>query len=185
MVVPIALELVAAEVVPARCRNTCTSLVNLGLVMSRGTRYGPHSAAHRRCSSSPWWWRSWWWEDGVRFSASSSRIFGWISTPWGPPTAALDWPWPALPVQDARAFLEACAMGLLRKGEKKVGGGPDPLVVAGDPLVLAYPVLWAFLTDRTWDDGSVREPGSLLVFEQDGIIKGMLRDKNDATCLWV
>lgn len=76
-------------------------------------------------------------------------------------------------------------MGLLKKGEKQVGGGRMTADAADDPLVLAYPVLWSFLTDRTWDDGSPREPGSMLLFEQDGMMKSMLRDRNDSTCLWV
>jgi hypothetical protein len=86
---------------------------------------------------------------------------------------------------EPRTVVEEWAMTLLRKGDKRVGGGSVLVDASQDPLVLAYPVLWAFLTQTAWEDGSQRQPGSLLMFTQDGMMKCMLRDREDGTCLWV
>jgi hypothetical protein len=40
-----------------------------------------------------------------------------------------------------------------------------------------YPQLHAFLFDTTWADGSKRDPGSLVLFAQDGVLKACLNDK--------
>lgn len=74
---------------------------------------------------------------------------------------------------------------LLRKGDKRVGGEALANTAVDDPLRVAYPVLWAFLTQHKWEDDSPRDPGSMLVFVQDSMLKAMLRDRNDGTCLWV
>jgi hypothetical protein len=81
--------------------------------------------------------------------------------------------------------LEEIAMGLLKKGDKQVGGVKLKAEAADDPLVLAHPVLWDFLTSYEYLGGEARHPGSLLIFEQDGVLKAMLRDRDDGTCLWV
>jgi hypothetical protein len=39
------------------------------------------------------------------------------------------------------------------------------------------PFLAAFLCDLLWDDGTSREPGSLVLFTQDGVWKGCLSDR--------
>jgi hypothetical protein len=76
-------------------------------------------------------------------------------------------------------------MSLLRKGDKRVGGGSVLASPDQDPVVASYPVLWSFLVQTAWEDGTQRQPGSMLVFSQDGMLKGMLRDRDDGTCLWV
>lgn len=48
-----------------------------------------------------------------------------------------------------------------------------------------WPQLWEYLTTTVYGDGSPREPSSLLVFLQDGMVKGMLRDKDGDRCLWI
>lgn len=48
-----------------------------------------------------------------------------------------------------------------------------------------YPLLWDHLSQRKWDDGSPRQTSSVMLFEQDGVLKAMLRDKDAGLCLWV
>jgi hypothetical protein len=48
-----------------------------------------------------------------------------------------------------------------------------------------YPLLWDHLSQRKWDDGSPRQTSSMMLFEQDGVLKAMLRDKDAGLCLWV
>lgn len=54
-----------------------------------------------------------------------------------------------------------------------------------DEIAAAHPTLWAFLTQDTWDDGSSRETGSMLLFADQGQLKCMLRDKANNACLWI
>lgn len=55
-----------------------------------------------------------------------------------------------------------------------------------DPVAVdATPRLWAYLTQSLWEDGTPRLTSSLLLFEQDGFIKVMLRDRENGLCLWV
>lgn len=51
--------------------------------------------------------------------------------------------------------------------------------------VKEYPLLWDHLSQRKWADGSPRQTSSLMIFEQDGVLKAMLRDKDAGLCLWV
>lgn len=48
-----------------------------------------------------------------------------------------------------------------------------------------WPTLWHHLTQKTWPDQSARQTSSILVFEQEGQLKAMLRDKEAGECLWV
>lgn len=57
--------------------------------------------------------------------------------------------------------------------------------MSGDALSLAYPVLWSFLTQDTWEDATPRETGSLLLFTDSGVLKCMAKDKANGMCLWV
>lgn len=43
-----------------------------------------------------------------------------------------------------------------------------------------YPSVAAFLSDSTWEDGTTREPGTLLLFWEDGLWKGCLHDRTAA-----
>lgn len=75
-------------------------------------------------------------------------------------------------------------MALSKRNLPQTVGGPQPAMRDSVTQSL-YPTLWMYLTDTKWDDGSPREPASLLVFMQDGVLKGMLKDKNALACLWV
>jgi len=72
---------------------------------------------------------------------------------------------------------------LRKRADRRVEGETQSGLKAG-PFELAHKDLWAYLTDTAYEDGSPREPSSLLVFVQDGQLKGMLRDKAEGLCLW-
>jgi hypothetical protein len=76
-------------------------------------------------------------------------------------------------------------MSLLRKADMdgRGGGAPKPLT---DPAFAGeYPLLWSYLTQNKWEDGTPRQTASILIFSDDGILKGMLRDREAGLCLWV
>lgn len=64
---------------------------------------------------------------------------------------------------------------------RRQGGGSAPLtrMDQGTPLALAYPAVLMELSCLEFEDGEPREPSSLLIFAQDGLLKGMLRDKSN------
>lgn len=41
-----------------------------------------------------------------------------------------------------------------------------------------FPNLYARMTDTTWEDGSFRRTDTLTIFLQDGMLKGVLKDRN-------
>lgn len=75
-------------------------------------------------------------------------------------------------------------MSLLKRGDQRRVGGASGSLIEPDALSSAYPVLWSHLTQIAWEDGQVRETSSLLVFLQDGMLKGMIRDREAGLCLW-
>lgn len=48
-----------------------------------------------------------------------------------------------------------------------------------------YPTLWAFLTEVEYDDGSTREPGTVLVCVGEGRARLWLHDKDEGCSAWV
>lgn len=64
---------------------------------------------------------------------------------------------------------------------RRAGGGSAPLtrLDQGTPLALAFPAVLTELSCVEFEDGQPREPSSLLIFAQDGLLKGMLRDKSN------
>jgi len=73
---------------------------------------------------------------------------------------------------------------LSRKMDRKVQGlGATPV----DPceLALQVPTLYDYLGQTAWPDGTVRQTSSLLLFQQDGMFKGMLKDTECGLCLWI
>jgi len=53
------------------------------------------------------------------------------------------------------------------------GGKPDIC-----DLAEKYASLWEFLVETEWEDGKRRQPGTLLIFSEEGLFKGMLNDKD-------
>jgi len=72
-------------------------------------------------------------------------------------------------------------MGMLRKPLVRASGGL-PALSADSPLAKSYPALFAFLVEDSWEDGSAREPGTLMLMFGDGLLKVWLHDKNGSGC---
>lgn len=74
---------------------------------------------------------------------------------------------------------------MLKKGsERRVADAPGR--VMSDPeAAKRWPLLLAYLTQDKWDDNTPRQPSSLLLFGDGGLIKLMLRDRDAALCCWV
>ena len=69
-------------------------------------------------------------------------------------------------------------MGYLTKRQPK-GGGADlgaDSVATGDEWE-EYPALLEFLASTVWPEGGVRQPGTLLVFVDEGRLKACLSDR--------
>lgn len=48
-----------------------------------------------------------------------------------------------------------------------------------------FPTLFAFLTETAWEGGDSREPGSVLIFTQEGSWKAMIKDKDSGQIAFV
>lgn len=73
---------------------------------------------------------------------------------------------------------------LAKQMDRKVQGINATPVEACE-LALQVPTVFDYLGQNAWPDGSVRQTSSLLVFHQDGMFKGMLRDAEAGLCLWI
>lgn len=82
-----------------------------------------------------------------------------------------------------RACEEAISMLLDKKDQRKVTGGPVAGVVDLE-FSNSHPLLFSYLTQRAWPDGSPRQTSSLTIFEDSGIMKAVLKDRDANLCLW-
>lgn len=67
------------------------------------------------------------------------------------------------------------------KQDERAGGGPCA-TLAG--LILQYPLLHEQLTADTFDDGGPRKTATLLLFVDEGCLKGCLNDRAEQQTLW-
>lgn len=67
---------------------------------------------------------------------------------------------------------------LLRRSDPATGVGCALKLHPDDEVALRFGPLWEFLAVLTWPDGSAREPGSLTIFFQDGLLKACISDKD-------
>lgn len=89
------------------------------------------------------------------------------------------------PVVNYRGSGGVYEMGLqyLRKPVESELAGPKPGTIPPAPTGFGkLPALWEFLSVSFWDDGSPREPGTILVWFDGKGINGMLRDR-DSKCV--
>lgn len=129
-------------------------------------------------------WVKAWARHGVRCVLRQRRGLLWSQGKFGPPRAAAD---VSLlegdPVGNLNLLREA-ADSLMQRPNRPVEGKSVGPGVSDPQMQQRCPTLWQFLTTCQYDDGTAREPSTLLVFLQDGSLKGMIRDKDGDRCLW-
>jgi len=138
-------------------------------------------ATGRRYTGEP---RGWWRRMSVQIVLCEGRIHGVL---YGWQGAPLAWSSRDVPGLIGRQLLTAAselAMGLLKRGDQRRVGGAGGSLIEPDEMSARYPVLWSHLTQIAWEDGQVRETSNLLVFQQDGMLKAMLRDREHGLCFW-
>lgn len=74
-------------------------------------------------------------------------------------------------------------MLLDKSNQRKVSGGEVAGVVDLD-FSNSHPVLFSYLTQRKWPDGTPRQTSSLTMFEDSGVMKAVLKDRDAGLCLW-
>lgn len=73
----------------------------------------------------------------------------------------------------------------MRRPRADAGGADLPLNLVEDPVLHAYPVLSSYLADTSWEDGSVRETATLLLFAEGPVLKAVLNDRALERSAWV
>lgn len=62
--------------------------------------------------------------------------------------------------------------------ERASSGRSDGQPLLGSDSYLGRPDLWEFLTRESYPDGAERQTGTLLIFAEDGALKGCLSDRD-------
>lgn len=126
----------------------------------------------------------WWKELGIRGWVSGEYVYltRYTRAGFALESVVIDTMWADR--DGVQALIEGECIAMLRKRAERVVLGDDKSTVKADDWAALHPTLWEHLTTTRWDDGSPREPSSLLIFFQDSNLKGMLRDKAEGLCLW-
>lgn len=120
----------------------------------------------------------------MRLSRHCGTLYGWRVGWSGIPVACGSIPDVIPDGADPRVIIEDFVMGLLRKEDRGVLQAAATAVPMEQETVTRWPFIWSHLTQTEWEDGTKRDTSSLLMFCQDGVIKGMLRDRDCGLCLW-
>lgn len=65
-----------------------------------------------------------------------------------------------------------------KRSESSSSPAGTPAAQLPEQWVKKHPNLAAWMTETSWEDGSVRVPSSVLFFCEDGAVKGMLNDRD-------
>jgi hypothetical protein len=66
------------------------------------------------------------------------------------------------------------------------GAGTLPVDPQGGGwLMKVAPTAWEFLTHETWEDGSPRQTGTLMLLSEDGLLKAWVHDREFSRSVWV
>lgn len=74
-------------------------------------------------------------------------------------------------------------MGLLRRLPSR-NGASSPCAPADPGMMKVYPVIYAYLTDDTFEDGEARERSTMLLVAEGDLFKACMIDKNADATLW-
>lgn len=86
---------------------------------------------------------------------------------------------------EVQALLTGEVENMLKKPvDREAQDGRSVGLIPGD-WEKVHPTLWEYLTADTYDDGSKRLTGSLVIFPQDGLLKGLLKDADTELVLWL
>lgn len=128
--------------------------------------------------------RGWWRRLNVHLLLVGDQLHGVLYNWVGIPVAWEARDVPGLGGRELLSSASEVAMGLLKRGDQRRVGGSGGMLVDHCDLSAKYPVLWSHLSQVAWEDGQVRETSNLLVFQQDGMLKAMLRDREHGLCFW-
>lgn len=95
-----------------------------------------------------------------------------------------EFPWTATSLAELRSQLCERGYDMLMKRDAPKKRADSVLAGNDDHFSEGWPILYSHLTQVKWEDGTVRQPGSLLFFTGEGVWKGMLKDKENGLCLW-
>lgn len=76
------------------------------------------------------------------------------------------------------------AARLVAQAQRSYAGSTDPNVCGDTELVKECPVFAAFMTCGVDEAGQVLKTATLTIFFEDGVFKGVLRDRNTDRTLW-
>lgn len=75
-------------------------------------------------------------------------------------------------------------MALRRRDDNMLRADPG-LPPQPDSLTARFPSLWEFISLASWEDGSPRVPGTVLLFVDDDMVKVRLSDRAQGFTAWV
>lgn len=140
----------------------------------------------RRRRTHPPWWK----EANRRFEVYHGSEFSYLVhfPRWGPPSVQCWCPrsWGLRTPTDFVQLYPKTMETMMRKPPKNPNG---PAAAAGSPddMIERWPVLAEYLTATAYDGepAGSRQTSTMLVFCQDGTWRVVLRDRQEARCLWV
>lgn len=129
--------------------------------------------------------RAWWYQSGVRVYIyhDTAYVVRVLRSGW-PIAATSTWIDLHDLVQSLEQIEPCCEYVMKKPAERRVQGKHSTQLV-DQMMTQRYPLLWDHITAVEWEGGEKRDPSSLLIFRDEGVLKGMLRDKDAGLCLWM
>lgn len=135
-------------------------------------------------SSSPSRHRPWWLERGVYGVLRDGWVTMWRVGFTGVPCGSVRFESGGLSGLPLLLEAERYAVMLLDKGAaRKIAGGASE-VIDDKEFSTLYPMLFSYMTQAQWPDGTAREVSTLSIFADGGMAKCVLKDRATGLCLW-
>jgi len=103
----------------------------------------------------------------------------------GLPISAHNSPPRTYPLGASWADVEQEVLLMIKRLESRKVAGVSSSVVEVCNLALQLPTVFEYLTATAYADGTARRTSSLLLFNDAGTLKAMLRDQDAGLCCWV